>query len=276
MNAKVLTVEEAHALLPRVKEIVDRLRRLRHQIAATQERIAVLEALWDDEIRNESNPDAEEYRKHKLTNRRQVRQFRKNAEELDRLGCHVKDLDSGIVGVFHVRDGKAVFMSWNLDDTAHETYEELENNPRVYSVEEARAMLPRLREIFREFDRVSESLEKARHELSLLEVMWGDDVEDDDHPDAPQVRRLTQEIRRLVRYGRDLERELHLAGCVLTDFQRGLIDFYHVRDGQIVYLCWQRDEPDIIAWHPLDAGYATRRSLDNTDKGELGNPHAQD
>lgn len=267
MNAKVFTVEEARALLPRVRQLVEELRHLRQRIGETRERITVLETLWGDDIRDKANPDAEEYRKHRLANRRLVRQFRKHAEELDRLGCHVKDIDEGIVGFFHIRDGKAVFMSWNLNDPSYETYEELENNPIVYTVEQARRMLPRLREVFGELDAISTSLEGTRHDLSLLEVMWGDDVHDQSQPDAPKVRELTRAVHRLVARGRELERELHMAGCILKDFHRGLVDFYHIRDGQIVFLCWQRDEPNILAWHSLDGGYLGRQPLDGRAEG---------
>ena len=50
-------------------------------------------------------------------------------------------------------------------------------------------------------------------------------------------------------------------GVVLKDFNRGLVDFPHLRDGREVYLCWELDEDDIEFWHDIDAGYAGRERL---------------
>ena len=47
----------------------------------------------------------------------------------------------------------------------------------------------------------------------------------------------------------------------MKDPERGLIDFYHERDGQVVYLCWQLGEPDIEWWHDTEAGFAGRQPL---------------
>lgn len=264
MNARVFTREEAQAVLPGAREIVRELQSLRRKIAVVRERMHLLEALWGADVRDDANPDAAECRRCRRAYRGLVRQFHRKAEQLDGLGCHVKDLDAGIVGFFHVHDGRATFMSWDLNDPTHETYEDLEHNPVVHTLESAHRLLPRLRGMFQEFDQIGASLEQARYELGLLAVMWGDAADDDGQPDAPKVRELTQHVQRLVDHGRDLERELHLAGCVLKDFHRGLVDFYHVRDGQLVFLCWQRNEPNILAWHPLDRGYSARQPSDGT------------
>ena len=55
--------------------------------------------------------------------------------------------------------------------------------------------------------------------------------------------------------------ELHLAGVELKDFERGLIDFPCLHEGREVYLCWQRGEPKILAWHEIEGGFAGRRDI---------------
>ena len=122
-------------------------------------------------------------------------------------------------------------------------------------------MLPRLREVFGTLDQVNEDITAARHELNLHEAMWGERLDDETMPDAQHVRELMEKMQTLIGRGRDLEGELYRSGCQLKDFRNGLIDFYHVRDEQLVFLCWQRDEPQITAWHPMDCGYEDRRSL---------------
>jgi hypothetical protein len=56
--------------------------------------------------------------------------------------------------------------------------------------------------------------------------------------------------------------ELEALGVQLKDFERGLIDFPSLRDGRIVLLCWQMGEGDELEWwHDVDAGFAGRTPL---------------
>jgi hypothetical protein len=54
---------------------------------------------------------------------------------------------------------------------------------------------------------------------------------------------------------------LHDRDIELKDLQMGLIDFYHEREGRIVYLCWRLGEPEVLFWHDLDTGFAGRQLL---------------
>lgn len=261
MNAKVFTVEAAQSLLPKVRDIVHDMHALRRQIVATRERVTIFETLWGDDVRHDGNPDGDEYRALKRENRRCVRRFRAKANRLDAMGCHIKDLDQGIVGVFHVHDGQVVFMSWHVDEPDRREFEAVAVNARLFTLDEARLMLPRLREIFAEFDRIQERVGELRQELGLLEIVWGETPDDETRPGLGLIPQVNRELAQLVRHGRELERELYRAGCQLKDFQNGLIDFYSVLDGQIVFLCWKRTEPDILNWHPLDGGFTARRRL---------------
>jgi hypothetical protein len=56
--------------------------------------------------------------------------------------------------------------------------------------------------------------------------------------------------------------ELEAVDIVLRDFERGLVDFPAIRDGEEIYLCWLVDEEDRIGfWHEPEAGFAGRRPL---------------
>ena len=56
-------------------------------------------------------------------------------------------------------------------------------------------------------------------------------------------------------------RRLQDVGVQIKDFERGLVDFPHIRDGREVFLCWELSEDDIEFWHDIDAGYARRERL---------------
>jgi hypothetical protein len=56
--------------------------------------------------------------------------------------------------------------------------------------------------------------------------------------------------------------ELEAVDIVVRDFERGLVDFPALRDGEEVYLCWLVDEEQEIGfWHGPEAGFAGRRVL---------------
>lgn len=55
--------------------------------------------------------------------------------------------------------------------------------------------------------------------------------------------------------------EIANLGVEIKDFERGLCDFPHMRDGRVVYLCWQRGEDAVEWWHDTDAGFAGRQRL---------------
>lgn len=56
---------------------------------------------------------------------------------------------------------------------------------------------------------------------------------------------------------------IHELGVVVKDIDLGLCDFPHVRDGRVVYLCWQLGEKEIRWWHEVTTGYKDRCPLED-------------
>lgn len=56
-------------------------------------------------------------------------------------------------------------------------------------------------------------------------------------------------------------------GIVVRDLDSGICDFPAQRAGQDIYLCWKMGEERIEFWHPVDAGFAGRRPLDDEIAG---------
>jgi hypothetical protein len=72
---------------------------------------------------------------------------------------------------------------------------------------------------------------------------------------------LRREYEKGMDHLSDLIEELHEVGVELKDFERGLVDFPAVYEGREVYLCWQRGENSILAWHEVDAGFTGRQDV---------------
>jgi hypothetical protein len=120
---------------------------------------------------------------------------------------------------------------------------------RVYTVEEANALIPELRErLARIRDARQVMLRQAEVVRDLLDQEPGGA-----HPGAAYVE-ATSTLRR------EIER-LAKEEIALRDPESGLVDFPGERDGERVWLCWLVGEDRVAHWHPLDAGFSSRRPL---------------
>lgn len=120
---------------------------------------------------------------------------------------------------------------------------------RSYTVEEADAMLPELRE---RLERIRTARQAMLREAELVREKV---VEDGGGAHASRgyweaTGTLRTEIERLAN-----------EGILLRDPETGLVDFPAEREGARVYLCWRLGEDHVGHWHPLDTGFAGRRPL---------------
>jgi len=124
---------------------------------------------------------------------------------------------------------------------------------KIFTLQEANALLPKVRTIVRRIqrahDKVSQFREDAKKAAEAAEQGGGGVTNGVAY--AAALTALTVEIQ-----------ELESLGVQLKDFERGLVDFPSLRDGRIVLLCWQMGEGDELEWwHDVDAGFAGRTPL---------------
>ena len=135
-------------------------------------------------------------------------------------------------------------------------YEETEE-VRVFTLGEARNLVPRLRKLLTRVMREREALLDMRVEIDLarekaLEGGGGSLI-------GPTY------LAHLIAFSEAVQ-EIEYLGVHVKDFRTGLVDFPYHRDGRIVYLCWKPDEEEIGWWHETDAGFSGRQPL--TDEFE--------
>ena len=124
---------------------------------------------------------------------------------------------------------------------------------KVFSVEEANALLPTVRRILQSIRRAHRRLltyrEAAQYAAEGAEQGGGG------MPGGAKYIHILTELA--SRTG-----ELEALGIQLKDYERGLIDFPSLRDGRVILLCWQLGEGDEVEWwHDVDAGFAGRQPL---------------
>ncbi len=78
------------------------------------------------------------------------------------------------------------------------------------------------------------------------------------------VQAVRRRIGHCVETLNELHRELTAVGCVLKDWQQGLVDFPAQRGDERVWLCWRLGEATVGYWHPLHSGIAGRQAIDAT------------
>jgi hypothetical protein len=122
---------------------------------------------------------------------------------------------------------------------------------RHYTLEEANAALPKVRELIEALRSASERLGDREAREALSEASPGNGGGDAGKTVSEGFVAMREAMLEL----RGLE-------VVLRDLQRGLVDFPALRDGHEVYLCWEEGEDEIGWWHEPEAGFGGRRPLD--------------
>lgn len=122
---------------------------------------------------------------------------------------------------------------------------------KYFTVQEARQLLPRVRELMGKVVSLAAELENFRDAVQKF-------------ADAAALNSGGAEgavyLSTLLRLHHHIE-QVQETGCLIKDVRQGLVDFPHWKDGREVYLCWQYDEEDIRFWHEIDAGFAGRTPL---------------
>jgi hypothetical protein len=131
---------------------------------------------------------------------------------------------------------------------------------RFFSLREANALLPTLRD---EFTRarslrddllaVQQKLQEAGHGID------GPDVAVD--PSAPQsIQKLQARAVRIIAQMREILRAVSELGLEVKAAD-GLVDFRSRLRGRTVYLCWKFGEDRVAHFHELDAGFSGRKPI---------------
>ncbi|HEX6230355.1 MAG TPA: DUF2203 domain-containing protein [Actinomycetota bacterium] len=120
---------------------------------------------------------------------------------------------------------------------------------RVYTVEEANALLPDLRE---RLIRIREARQVLLRSAELVKERVATE------PGGAHGGREYWEASSALRG--EIER-LAADDIVLRDPETGLVDFPGEREGRRVWLCWRLGEDRVGHWHELESGFVGRRPL---------------
>ena len=133
---------------------------------------------------------------------------------------------------------------------------ESDERERIFTLAEASQLIPRLRAILTEaggewarMRRLNPQIQKARDKVPL----------DAFAPGGAEYVEAASHLVFLLHQVKDM-------GVYIKDIDKGLCDFPYMRNGRVVYLCWHLGEASITHWHDIEAGFAGREPLDETDR----------
>lgn len=145
--------------------------------------------------------------------------------------------------------------------------------PRIFTVSEANALLPRMRDVLGDLQSIRAEIEKTGERLQILDALWSDAVRRPENPDHEEYlthrRRIQGLVEKLEETVQDeiLDRGVRFPVGALEE---GLLDFPTSYEGRWVYLCWRMDEPEIRQWHEIHAGFRGRRDLTDEQARVMG------
>jgi hypothetical protein len=146
------------------------------------------------------------------------------------------------------------------------------SNPRIWTVEEANSMLPRLSSLIGRQLAAGAEIERGWRRLVGLLGPGRSGVEEGASGRAeqlllrarssgPEARALERQLSEKIAAYEAGWREVQDLGVAVKDPRIGLCDFYGRVDGRLVWLCWRYGEQAVAHYHELDAGYAGRKAL---------------
>ena len=120
---------------------------------------------------------------------------------------------------------------------------------KVYTVDEANRVLGIIKRTFAEAKSLRTRIGSRNLDYEFMQI--GNEGSTGNSALAPE--QSLDKLRRVT--------FLENLGVQIKQFDPGIIDFFSIRDGCVVLLCWREGEPAVRYWHPLDAGFAERQPI---------------
>ena len=130
---------------------------------------------------------------------------------------------------------------------------------RIYTVKEANALLPWLRDRLNRAVGAADEMGKHQRDLRLLERKT---KRNGTHDVTPQISEADSTVQESIYEVQKFIREIQAEDIQVRDIGIGLVDFPAEKDGRRVWLCWRSGESEVIYWHELHTGFRDRQPID--------------
>ncbi len=137
----------------------------------------------------------------------------------------------------------------------------MKTSSRIFSLEEANALIPQIEKILSEIDAKKENWERL-HDLYFLNELvleavspshsekWQDDLE----KEALELDETVLEFRKSLH-------QIESIGCILRYLDSGLVEFPSEKEGHLIYLSWIRGEKTVNHYRSPEERMSERHLL---------------
>jgi hypothetical protein len=127
MGPRIYTPREATALVPRLSRTFDEIDQIRERLKTLKGKLEVLEMIWGDEVRAETNPDHREYTHYTEEIDQAKKDFDTATRRFAEMEAVVKSVEQGLVDFYGVIENRLVFLCWQRGEKGIEYYHHLED-----------------------------------------------------------------------------------------------------------------------------------------------------
>ena len=141
------------------------------------------------------------------------------------------------------------------------------NELRVFTTEKVNRLLPQLTEMILQLQAKQHDILAKEAQIDALEILY---PRKDEKTPSPELTKEIEAYNQGANQFYELLDEIHEMGCFLKDVDSGLVDFYTLYQGRVVYLCWKLGESEVGFWHEVGRGYAYHQPLIEDEKESSG------
>jgi hypothetical protein len=116
MKQRIFTSEEANYILPKVISTFHRIFYLNERVKSLTRSVEDLIDIWGEDIFDEDNQDKPQYKELLRKRKKMTRELRRLVDTLQKMGCLVRDIDTGIVDFYSEIDGSIVLLCWKYGE----------------------------------------------------------------------------------------------------------------------------------------------------------------
>ena len=129
---------------------------------------------------------------------------------------------------------------------------------KVFTLEEANRLLPTVQEEIRWLQGAVQEIVRTQDALAVLQVVGGEEEKSPEHGELQGKKTALESL--VNEYNERLE-AFQTLGVVMKDLNHGIVDFYGLKDGRLIFLCWRMGEKAVCFWHEINAGMVGRRPV---------------
>ena len=138
----------------------------------------------------------------------------------------------------------------------------LDSHKTLFTLDQARSMLPLLRLIVADIQLACRELAERRLQLHRM-IRRHEGRQSSMH--LAELEDLRQDVQEEGRRFELYVDELEKLGVLLRSAEVGVVDFPTVIDEQLGFFTWKPDDRDIAFWHSGDQSWMDREPIINTD-----------